>query len=38
MPTFNEKKYYFKDGNVINLCFKGYIMSEGRNNSADITE
>lgn len=38
MPTFNEKKYYFKDGNVISLCFKDYIMSEGRNCSADMSE
>lgn len=33
-----KKKCYFKDGNVINLCFKGYVMSKGRCSTADVTE
>lgn len=28
--NFLKKKCYFKDGNVINLCFKDYIMKKGK--------
>lgn len=38
MVIFNYKKCYFKDGNVINRCFKGYVMREGRYCFVDVSE